>query len=787
MAMALCQVVYGPFSRALLPGEARRAAADVLHAACTTLGPDMTLEAFSVPLARPECPAWLRGACSRYLSVCVTQPGGVYALLAQMLAAAHTDEAAQTIALRAGDVIAPCPAWVKAPDAYYGPVAGQLHALLHMQTATRDALPRRVVLAAVAIIHRMLDAAPDHARRTLIASRMCKALRSPAECDEQGLQQCVEDMHRVFVAAPRGADHIAVLGPYVATLLELHLFVRTTASGLRVATREVIAAYLRILPGPDAARLLLQWVLPAAAHGEGGLGSAGTFAWGDGGGVVMQAQARAEGGGPGTAAGHQGPARAEAVADLLEALKHTSVPGDYFVALVDELVRVAKDADGLAAREPRPGGMPRNYLEVGGAAGDGDEEKDGETRGAVYLGVLQGAVKLAEAMGVAVLSRVAHVIRFAQLLAGAGDADETAMALALLTAMLSGAVEIAADDEAQIAALHGWLEPYMHHPAEQVREMANDLRASIRTRDPSWSTALTQAQAGLPGGESGPVAGPRATLATALLDLRDTMVPVRAHGLITLRRLVRERDPSTVGHVDKIYELYDSNIRQSDSYLYLNAIHGMAELACVYPVPVLDRVAAVFADRGRAEEDRLKYGEVVSKAIEQCAGPVMRPYVPAVTARLLHMVDLDLDPDPDAGPREAEAEAESPFVHASALAALAMLCRVHGPDMHAHIKVCVWRQGLWSADAGAGLTKASPATVFAGHCGLRQRDDAGVHGRRRPANGNGDGQRAPAAPGPGPGPGTFIRRARAVRQRETRGTWMLLMARVARARWHAGT
>ena len=41
--------------------------------------------------------------------------------------------------------------------------------------------------------------------------------------------------------------------------------------------------------------------------------------------------------------------------------------------------------------------------------------------------------------------------------------------------------------QATVNDLHGWLEPYTHHPDDQLREMALDLRLSIKSRDPAWS------------------------------------------------------------------------------------------------------------------------------------------------------------------------------------------------------------------------------------------------------------------------------------------------------------
>jgi hypothetical protein len=67
----------------------------------------------------------------------------------------------------------------------------------------------------------------------------------------------------------------------------------------------------------------------------------------------------------------------------------------------------------------------------------------------------------------------------------------------------------------------------------------------------------------------------------AMKDLTDPMLPVRAHGLIVLRRLVLEKDPAALSRLDVICNIFHSQLRDTDSYVYLNAIYGLSALADV--------------------------------------------------------------------------------------------------------------------------------------------------------------------------------------------------------------
>lgn len=68
----------------------------------------------------------------------------------------------------------------------------------------------------------------------------------------------------------------------------------------------------------------------------------------------------------------------------------------------------------------------------------------------------------------------------------------------------------------------------------------------------------------------------------------------------------------------------------------------MVDLACVYPVPTIRVACEAFADTTRSVDDRVKYGEVLSKLVEQCDKDILRPYVRVMVEGLLRMLNLDI-------------------------------------------------------------------------------------------------------------------------------------------------
>lgn len=149
----------------------------------------------------------------------------------------------------------------------------------------------------------------------------------------------------------------------------------------------------------------------------------------------------------------------------------------------------------------------------------------------------------------------------------------------------------------------------------------------------------------------------------ALKLIADPSVPVRAHGLILLRQLVlpptqqaRER-PNAAPHarlppalVPAIVDVFVQAVQDSDSYVYLNAVKGIAAMVDGHGRDVLGRlmrvyakgvasngwsgsaVAAAAAAKGKGRQGgagemdvkdldmRLRVGEALCGVVERCDG-----------------------------------------------------------------------------------------------------------------------------------------------------------------------
>ena len=118
-----------------------------------------------------------------------------------------------------------------------------------------------------------------------------------------------------------------------------------------------------------------------------------------------------------------------------------------------------------------------------------------------------------------------------------------------------------------------------------------------------------------------------------LRDLEDEQLPVRAHALIALRRLVEAKDPVTTRNVPYILGLFESQLGDTDTYMYFAAINGLVSLGDLFPVRVVPVLARKFRDVTVGTENRLKLGEAMMRVGRSCGQALphhINMFVPAI-------------------------------------------------------------------------------------------------------------------------------------------------------------
>lgn len=103
-------------------------------------------------------------------------------------------------------------------------------------------------------------------------------------------------------------------------------------------------------------------------------------------------------------------------------------------------------------------------------------------------------------------------------------------------------------------------------------------------------------------------------LERAIVSLNDPLVPIRAHGLYLLRKLVETK--SKVISLDFVINLHLVQLKDPDPFIYLNVIKGLELLISWDEYTVLELLCKTYKDEGSDIDERLRIGEVLLRYIQ---------------------------------------------------------------------------------------------------------------------------------------------------------------------------
>jgi len=128
--------------------------------------------------------------------------------------------------------------------------------------------------------------------------------------------------------------------------------------------------------------------------------------------------------------------------------------------------------------------------------------------------------------------------------------------------------------------------------------------------------------------------------------------------MITLRRLLLEKNPEALKNIDKLFDIFDAQLEDTDSYVYLTAIKSISAIGDVCPDTSLDRICNIFLNTNLPIETRLKIGEALL-LISQRQNELLPRYANKVMSTYLR------------GTKE-----QDPSIRASSLSNLAEVCEL---------------------------------------------------------------------------------------------------------------
>jgi hypothetical protein len=579
-----------------------------------------------------HAPTWFKQRCGNFLSRVMLRKRGVFAVMITMLE--NVNESKLRTYERVVNLILTKPSQCKTQEEYLEIICPQLITLLHLKSShsTQEYyshVQRGTMLCIGEIITKYRTEAEKHLLRPIL-DPLYQLIENKVETvNESVFATCIEDIHKlVSNNAPTSALYNA-LTPVIPTLFQLFCYVSRTKLYLKHACEEIITSYFRL--SDDGLTVLKQLLTYDKRKQEWCL----VFYPGETGSVGVKRVPNEE---------RDYLWEAQCMINLLKLMKNDTVAGDLFMHLMTQFTVVK-----VQNREEN-----EKLQEQLGVGNEYEVQQD-------TMLLLQVIKLVTEEMGPSIMKNTQQAITFAKFLLLCNEEEppeedeehETiGMALGLISAILAGAVPILPKDEPLLEDLQPILQKIIDtHPSPQIQEMATSANLSISSKQYRF-------------GQTTPTESPqdqiRARLQTILNDLKDPLLPIRAHGIMSLRKLVLDhsQDALIKDQIYKILDIFRSNLKDDDTYVYLGAVQGLCALADVYPSDIIPLLTKSFHEQSKLSvEDKLKTGESLVTIARRC-GEMLPHYAHFFVNCFLHV---------------AQQESNDELVRASALSNLSTI------------------------------------------------------------------------------------------------------------------
>ncbi|KAF9302953.1 transmembrane and coiled-coil domains-containing protein 7 [Mortierella antarctica] len=640
-------------------------------------------------------PMWLKSVCGRFLSQILLKPGGVRVVLEYMQGGTDTVKLDQLE--KVARLVTSVPDQMSSVQEYYRTVCPELLDILEMDlkipnpalTAKqmeqkRVTLPSpQLVQTVTFVVGRLLTKSPIISQTEIVAqevdplwkwgtrankkepvasdtvpSRAGNALEmdddsgmDPLVVSEYEVTKSVMFLHSFLVGnEPSPPLFQAFLSQAALGLYQLYEFTSQIRSILRDKVKEILVVYLRILDPKETIEVLKSIVMrrrPAVypskpwqnQTSDGVLkdlvemGSVGEiyYAPGPTGGAVLRRRRVVD-----RSAATQLELDVDAFLDFMGELETSGsgeITGDLYMYLLDEYQ--AGKVRGSNAVSPRR-----------------------------MLTMLQLILSMTQKLGPSIMSKVTQIIGLANNILehqaagqseqhnpeeqngedddeGEADMEILGLVLTLLSAILNENENLSQQDRHLLALTLIHMKQLSNHPLIEIRRVAYDLQTLIPTRLSDTSSGdkpkKTEMEIEME------------KYASALAALQDSLLPVRAHGLHILRELILAKSIvlTRAGdrELDHALDIFAQHVQEPDSFIYLNAVKGLAALTDAHGPRILAKLMKIYAneDGKQTLDTRLRIGEALVQTVQRC-GEALGGYTNALFPGLYSVMNTKVDP-----------------------------------------------------------------------------------------------------------------------------------------------
>ncbi|KAI8854396.1 armadillo-type protein [Chytridium lagenaria] len=213
------------------------------------------------------------------------------------------------------------------------------------------------------------------------------------------------------------------------------------------------------------------------------------------------------------------------------------------------------------------------------------------------------------------------------LLSGQKDEKTSALALSILYLLLSDSQAKDTLPQKDITELLILVQAFCNSDSDELRELAIALSQlssnSIRSPNTIKSQSSDRFQ-------------------VALNELKDPIIPIRAHGIKLLQNMIDEKDAFVEKAMEVVMEILVQILSDMDSFIYLNGVKCLASAVVSYPSQVLSRVLALYSDPTLSLDVRLRIGEALMQSIRKL-GEAFAKYADTVCCSIFQLMEIDKD------------------------------------------------------------------------------------------------------------------------------------------------
>ncbi|CAG8527828.1 659_t:CDS:10 [Paraglomus brasilianum] len=418
-----------------------------------------------------------------------------------------------------------------------------------------------------------------------------QSLLDPVLTSEQTISSLIMVLYRILVSSePPTLETLKLfLGDIIAPIYYMYAFACTAKVWLKDSLRDVLLAYFRIVGDLNAIKeIVFRRGKEREAKDVGEVGEI-YFARGESGGIEMRIR-RSKGFLPPTVTYLD----VDIFIDFLKTLANNELSGDIFMYLLNEYTAVKNDRVRI-------------------------------TQTKRVLTLLHLILAMIDCLGSTIIQKPGQIISFVDNVLenyGQKGFSNSAQKNSHLTKQENHILDLLSDRLAK----------FSNHWSSDIRQMSRNLciAISVRSLTSPVDDAEKKRQQSLKKYQE------------ALEALRDTILPVRARGIVMLREMILARDPIMYegDNLDHVLDIFIKMIEEEESFIYLNAVRGLSSLTDVHGEKIMKKLMSIYSNPKEAMDSRLHIGEAILQTIQRC-GDALGKYILILLPPLLQILDKD--------------------------------------------------------------------------------------------------------------------------------------------------